>query len=217
MGTTRRRASRSLDSLGRFFVICFFLALVVISLGVFLIHNLFDEAKELTPPAMLSELAQIGQRTELKPPAASDQLRVYYTVDGMHLTPVLAPVIAGSRMSRGRQALETLFKTDPEGDLQPPVPLGVEVDGFYLKPDESGRPREVVVDLSKEILDQPLGGVGAELLCVYAIVNTALANTDGAEAVRILVDGRSAPNNTLWGHVDLSGALTPGALLDPRR
>lgn len=203
-------------SIARFLIICFFVALVATVLGIFFIANLFNEKQEISTPEPLVELAQLGQRGEVRPASAQDQLRVYYTADGVYLTPAMAPLKAGSKDARGRQALEMLFTTDPEGVLKSPVPHGVEIEAFYLKPDETGKPREVVVDLSKKILE-PMGGVGAELLCVYAIVNTVLHNTEGAQSVRILIDGRPAPNDTLWGHVDISEGLTPGAMLAPAR
>jgi len=197
--------------LGRFFVICFFIATVVTILGIYLISNLFQENQKFSPPEALNELASLGQKQDVKPSAANQQLRVYYSDDGTHLIPTLQPADLGSKFSRGRQAVEALFKRIPGGSLRSPVPEGVEVRGFYVESDPNGKNRTVVIDLSGDIQERPLGGIGAEMLCVYAIVNTALANTTDVEACRILIDGK--PVDTLWGQVDISGALTPGALL----
>lgn len=211
--TTPRIGVRQNANLGRFFIITFFVAMVLIVLGIYLIYNLFDESKQMTTPEVMTELAQAKQKKDVKPAPPSDQLRIYYTTDGVYLTPSLAPIQTGSNAARGRQALETLFNRSPKKPLRSPVPHGIEVAAFYLRPDESGSPREVIVDLSPDIQEKPLGGVGAELLCVYAIVNTVLANTPGAESVTILIDGKPSSTGTLWGQVDISGALTPGALL----
>ena len=215
MNTQQRPGGRPVrkGSLGRFFVLCFFLALIITILGVFFIANLFDEKKQLTTPDALTELGQLGQRDTLKPPAAAEQLRIYYTADGTYLTPAYQPYQPQDKASRARQALEALFKTKPQGGLRSAVPADIEVRGVYEPQDSTSIPREVVVDLSRELIDNPLGGVGAELLCVYAIINTVLENSPNAEAVRILIEGE--PVETLWGQIDLSGALTAKVLRAP--
>jgi spore germination protein GerM len=78
------------------------------------------------------------------------------------------------------------------------VPEGTQLRGAFI------RDGTVVVDLSSAV-SQPLGGPMAEILCVYSIVNTAIANTEGAQSVRILVEGQSPP--VLWDLVDLAEPL----------
>jgi spore germination protein GerM len=63
------------------------------------------------------------------------------------------------------------------------------------------------VDLSKEVLALPGSGSQSELLTVYSIVNSIVANFPAVKRVQLLVDDR--PLTTLGGHVDISRPLLP--------
>ena len=49
------------------------------------------------------------------------------------------------------------------------------------------------------------GGVDAEMLAVYAVVNSLLYNLENADSVQILIDGAKVP--TLGGNIDLDAPL----------
>lgn len=63
------------------------------------------------------------------------------------------------------------------------------------------------VDLSKAVADGVGGGSKAELLTVYAVVNSITVNFPAIKRVQILVEDH--PVVTLAGHVDLSRPLPP--------
>jgi len=63
------------------------------------------------------------------------------------------------------------------------------------------------VNFGPEVVQKHPGGAGAELLSVYAIVETIERNFPQVHEVAILVDGRELP--TLAGHVDISQPLAP--------
>lgn len=201
-------------SLARFFILCFFGAAVLAVLGLYLINLLFDETRQFSPPTQ-DELRQaaIGNAKALKPPPARNQLRVYFTNDGVGLVQALAPLgrSSASPHERGRLALEALFDGPGSEAMQSPVPPGVRLRGFYLRQGEEHERIEAVIDLNRNVKRKPLGAMGAELLCVQAIVNTALANCETAACALILVEGQ--PADTLWGHIDISGPLTQSATL----
>jgi spore germination protein GerM len=62
------------------------------------------------------------------------------------------------------------------------------------------------VDLSKEVAENQVGGSEAELLSVYSVVNSIIANFPAVRRVQLLVDDH--PTATLAGHVDLSRPIT---------
>ncbi len=64
----------------------------------------------------------------------------------------------------------------------------------------------VSADFSKPLIDDHPGGTSSELLTVYSIVNTVVANIESAAAVQILVDG--LPIKTLTGHLDCRKAFS---------
>ena len=65
----------------------------------------------------------------------------------------------------------------------------------------------LVLDFTQEIQVNHGGGTANEMLTVYSIVNTAVANLNGIERVQILVEGKDV--ETLAGHLDLSKPLMP--------
>jgi hypothetical protein len=90
-------------------------------------------------------------------------------------------------------------------------PADVILKGAYLLPEGT-----VLVDLGGPTLSNGWEtGSHQELMAVYSLVQTMVANFPEARRVRILVNG--APAETLGGHVALSGALTPLPSLSARR
>jgi len=97
-----------------------------------------------------------------------------------------------------RRAMEELIKGPGAGSpLLPVLPPNTNV--------RDARVQDFVatVDLGEEVRTMNVGS-RLELLTVAAIVNT-LTKLPDVEAVRILVEG--APQETLAGHVDISGVL----------
>jgi len=128
-----------------------------------------------------------------------NQVRVFFTPDGLKLQPqVMDLPRTMNAHERLRFVLEELLRGPTANQLRPTVPEGTQLRGAFIG---NGT---VVVDLSSAV-SQPLGGPMAEILCVYSIVNTAIANTEGAQSVRILVEGQSPA--VLWDQVDLAEPL----------
>jgi hypothetical protein len=65
--------------------------------------------------------------------------------------------------------------------------------------------RVAIVNLSREFSANCRPGPDAELLAVYAIVNTILHNVEAVDSVQILVDGETL--SSLRGHVDIESPL----------
>ena len=63
------------------------------------------------------------------------------------------------------------------------------------------------VDFSPQIRQAAVGGSQAELVAVYSIVNSVVANFPAVKKVQILIEDK--PVTTLSGHVDLSRPLGP--------
>lgn len=85
----------------------------------------------------------------------------------------------------------------------PSFPRDTVVRGAYLLPDGTA-----FVDVGGATLTQGWGtGSHEELMAVYAIVQTVMANFPEAKRVRILVNGE--PAETLAGHINIARALGP--------
>lgn len=80
-------------------------------------------------------------------------------------------------------------------------PEDTAVRGAWVLPEGT-----VVVDLGGATIQEGwTTGSTAEMLAAYSLVQTLVANIEGAERVRILIGGQ--PATTLGGHLDLSRSL----------
>jgi hypothetical protein len=92
------------------------------------------------------------------------------------------------------------------GGLLPPLNPATRVRDVFLSAGGVA-----YVDLSSDVAKGSAGGTDAELLSVYAIVNSLAENFPAVKRVQILIEDR--PAETLAGHVDLSRPLSPDLTL----
>jgi spore germination protein GerM len=96
-----------------------------------------------------------------------------------------------------------LIKGSTNPSLPRLFPADTVVRGAFLLPDGTA-----FVDLGGPTLTAGWGtGTHQELMAVYSVVQTVVANFPQAKKVRILVDGE--PSETLAGHISLAHALIP--------
>jgi spore germination protein GerM len=95
------------------------------------------------------------------------------------------------------------------------IPAGTTLRALFI--DAQGT---AYVDLSREVSTGHPGGVNAELLTVYTIVEALTTNLPAVNSVQVLVDGKEV--DTLAGHVDIRRPLprndewvVSGAATDP--
>lgn len=87
----------------------------------------------------------------------------------------------------------------PQGDLTPILSNKAAVHAVTV--DDS----QVTIDFSRDLVTGHPGGTQSELLTVYGLADTLVANFPHLRQVRILVDG--VPLETLKGHIDLRQPL----------
>ena len=109
------------------------------------------------------------------------------------------PELPDATTSRIRAVLEELLAGSQEG-LAPAFPWAAAVQAAFVDRDGNA-----YVDLSLPPADA-LQGTSAEVMMVYAVVNTVVANCKGLERVQLLFGGREV--STL-GNLDLSRPLAP--------
>ena len=137
------------------------------------------------------------------PPAPTAHITAtlfYGARDGLLLQPVRVEVpLAEGAVAQGRQIVRTLLEPPPAPYVAV-IPAGTTLKAFYIT---SGG--DAFVDLSADIMAKHPGGTHAELLTVYAIVNTITTNLQGVQRVQLLVDGHEA--DSVAGHVDVRRPL----------
>lgn len=97
--------------------------------------------------------------------------------------------------------IRALARGPERGDLVRTVPPETDCRALYVTKGTA------YVDFLPGVRDGHPGGCQAELLTVYAIVNSLAVNVDGIDKVKFLIEGREA--DTLAGHVDLRSAFAP--------
>ena len=133
----------------------------------------------------------------VNPPPVKSVAHLYFGDDqGRHLVAEQRVVEKpADRASFGRLLIEALIKGPTQGAART-LPGDAQLDAVYVTP--AG---VTYIDFAENSFSNHPGGIGAELLSIYSIVNTLVLNVDGIRSVKILIGGREAA--TLAGHADL--------------
>ena len=94
----------------------------------------------------------------------------------------------------------------PRNRLMRTLPQDTKLRALYVTDDGTA-----YTDFSVAIKDNHPGGVQAELITIYSIVNSLVLNITGIDRVKFLIEGREAL--TLAGHIDLQNPFTAEMLL----
>lgn len=178
------------------------LGVLAFALWLFLGHS--------SKPAAGPTTADVAGSTSL---AESTRATLYFPGPGARLGSEIRELpLEESAEERTRRVVEALLAGPETAGHLAPLPEGVEVGSVFLAVDGT-----VFLDLSSGEGTASLAwGSKQELLSVYSLVNSVLANEPRARRVMLLWNGQQRP--TFAGHVDLtrplilhSGLLAPSA------
>ncbi|MFP4172684.1 MAG: GerMN domain-containing protein [Candidatus Hydrogenedentota bacterium] len=182
-------------------------------LTLFLVFSLALLAHQLTTGGELSfslpDTPLTGQRGEedgeyvAPEPVQRREVRLYFAEpDGSGLTAERRRLhLGGEQTDNARRLLEALIE-GPESGLAPIAPPSAEVRAVYLHGES-----ELVVDFSRELLQDLPKSATSEALLVHGLVHTltqSAAQEDGDASVdrlRLLVEG-SSPHQSFSTHFD---------------
>jgi len=144
-------------------------------------------------------------------PARRISVRLYFeSLERDGLMPEERDIAFSPDLSRQvRTVVEELARgpgADASQALGATLPEGTRVLEVFVQANGVAR-----VSLSSELASGLPGGSRAELLTVYSIVNTIVANFPGVSRVQLLLDDQLT--RSLAGHVDLTRALPPDMTL----
>lgn len=189
-------SERNEGDFGRFALTVITLGVVILVLGGIAIFAYFQFGGQQKVPAALNAVV-----SPLRPTLLPNQAVLYYTRDGVSLVSVVTS-LGKESMTAGDKAtaiLTRLLAGQDAASLRPATPQGTRLLSSFLNQ------KVLIVNVSREFLTNMQGGPQEELLAVYALVNSALINVEGVEAVQILVENERLP--TLRGHVDIENPL----------
>jgi hypothetical protein len=179
------------------------ISIVVVLVGFYFIKRYVEEqSAEAMPGFRQADSGAAG----LAAPVSRNEVRLFFTSNGKFLTPFAVDV--PRKMNTAERAefiLRTLLKGSPADYLVSPIPQGTTLRGFYMLGNVA------VVDFSKELSENLVGGLSSEQLCAYSIVNSLIVNCEDIKAVRILIDGKKVA--TLHGNIDLESPLVEDVAL----
>ncbi len=102
--------------------------------------------------------------------------------------------------------VSALLEGPEDAKLVSTIPAGSKLLHTFITDDGTA-----YVDFNPELSLLHPGGVTAERLTIYAIVNSIVLNLDSVERVQLLLEGKPAP--TLAGHLDIRLARTANLLI----
>ncbi len=102
--------------------------------------------------------------------------------------------------------VSALLEGPEDAKLVSTIPAGSKLLHTFITDDGTA-----YVDFNPELSLLHPGGVTAERLTIYAIVNSIVLNLDSVERVQLLLEGKPAP--TLAGHLDIRLARTANLMI----
>ncbi|HSP36118.1 MAG TPA: GerMN domain-containing protein [Thermoanaerobaculia bacterium] len=132
------------------------------------------------------------------------EVRLYYESSDMMLVPETRNIAVPENPAAAVPAvLRELLKGPANAAVPRLLPADAVLRAAYYLPEGI-----VIVDLGGPTLTNGwTTGTHQELMSIYSLVQTVVANFPGAKRVRILVNG--TPAETLGGHISLARSLAP--------
>lgn len=125
-------------------------------------------------------------------------LYVAYDDPGVLRTQSVRIPLPVGRQQRAEELLRALLQIYSAKDSPHPLASGAEIRDIFLVD-----PGIAIIDTNAVFADGHRSGILVEELTVASLVQTLIANIQGINQVKILVDGQT--RDTLAGHISLSG------------
>ena len=185
---------------GRFWL---FLA-AAIGLGFvasFFLGKLFHPRPEsIAPSSKVGDSAQVREAT-------SQRIHLYFADQkGNYLQAEERKILAADSISAIKAIMTALLEGPDDPKLVSTIPAGSRLLHVFVTDDGTA-----YLDFNLELRRHHPGGVTAERLTLYAIVNSIVLNLEQVERVQLLLEGKTV--STLTGHLDISRVKTANLLI----
>ena len=180
------------------------LFLVAIALGfgaALLLESLFFQRSE---PSKTSARMHGSSPVQQAP---TREVHLYFANrKGRYLQAEQKKIEAQGTTSAIEAIIRTLIDGPDSSTLVSAIPIGSELLHTFVTDDGTA-----YLDFSPDLFHLHPGGVTAERLTLYAIVNSIVLNLEQVERVQLLLDG--SPTSTLSGHLDIRYPKTANLLI----
>ena len=183
-----------------------FWLLMVVAIGLgfgasfFLGKLFFPRSESVGPSSKASDATPV-------PEAVTRRVHLYFADrKGDYLQAEETKVLAEDNASAIEAIINALLEGPDSPKLVSTIPAGSRLLHIFLTDDGTA-----YLDFNSELSRLHPGGVTAELLTFYAIVDSIVLNLEQVERVQLLFEGK--PVSTLNGHLDISQAKTANLLI----
>jgi len=185
---------------GRFWL----LLVVAIGLGF---GAIFSLGKLFFPrPESVSSSSRVRDSVPVRE-AVTQKVHLYFADrKGNHLQAEERKIVAEESISAIEAIITALFEGPDNPKLVSTIPAGSRLRHIFVTDDGTA-----YLDFASELSRLHPGGVTAERLTLYAIVNSVVLNLEQIERVQLLFEG--IPASTLSGHLDIRQAKTANLLI----
>ena len=185
---------------GRFWL----LLLVAILLGFgasFFLGKLFlPRSESVSPSSRVSDSISVQE-------AITRKVHLYFADrKGNYLQAEERKILAEDTISAIEAIIAALLEGPDDPKLVSTIPAGTRLLHIFVTDDGTA-----YLDFSSELSRLHPGGITAERLTLYTIVNSLVLNLEQVERVQLLFEGK--PASTLSGHLDIRQAKTADLLI----
>jgi spore germination protein GerM len=180
-----------------------------------LAERIASEQTETNKPGRRPQIIQTAPETKV--PEAKSEVLLYFAspdyighngflvAQGGYSNKDRTPANPTNPVMFAKNIIQALI-SGPDDGLMRTLPQDTKLRALYVTDDGTA-----YADFSVALKDNHPGGVMAELITIYSIVNSLVLNITGIDRVKILIEGHESL--TLAGHIDLQNPFTPEMLL----
>jgi spore germination protein GerM len=185
---------------GRFWLLLVVAILLGFGASFFLGKLFLPRSESVSPSSRVSDSISVQE-------AITRKVHLYFADrKGNYLQAEERKILAADTISAIEAIIAALLEGPDDPKLVSTIPAGSHLLHIFVTDDGSA-----YLDFSSELSRLHPGGITAERLTLYTIVNSLVLNLEQVERVQLLFEGK--PASTLSGHLDIRQAKTANLLL----
>ena len=185
---------------GRFWLLLVVAILLGFGASFFLGKLFLPRSESVSPSSRVSDSISVQE-------AITRKVHLYFADrKGNYLQAEERKILAGDTISAIEAIIAALLEGPDDPKLVSTIPAGSHLLHIFVTDDGTA-----YLDFSSELSRLHPGGITAERLTLYTIVNSLVLNLEQVERVQLLFEGK--PASTLSGHLDIRQAKTANLLL----
>ncbi len=185
---------------GRFWLLLVVAILLGFGASFFLGKLFLPRSESVSPSSRVSDSISVQE-------AITRKVHLYFADrKGNYLQAEERKILAEDTISAIEAIIAALLEGPDDPKLVSTIPAGSHLLHIFVTDDGTA-----YLDFSSELSRLHPGGITAERLTLYTIVNSLVLNLEQVERVQLLFEGK--PASTLSGHLDIRQAKTANLLL----